>query len=205
MAHLYEALTWTIDEPDRPLEFVFHNDGEVLAKAAPVAPRPNDSAGLPYANPHAAQPDSPRTLLCVAGPDGAPYFYVEHWRSTASYNDPSVVAANGQRLGSIVAKSEGGLKGMFRLRSGRQQFRYLLRDEGGATIVVMRPPPMEQPFGEGTLTGAEGDEIGRFRTDRSPHGDRRRRHSISLTRPLAEPARTLTLASMLGLEIVIPR
>ncbi|MFI0450874.1 hypothetical protein [Actinomadura sp. 6N118] len=204
MTHLYEALSWTIDEPERPLEFVIHNDGEVLANVTRVAVRRPDDTGLPYADPH-AQNDLSRTLLCVMDPHATPYFYVEHFSSmSGGYSPAVVVAPDGGRIGVVAVKS-GGLKGAFELLTHRHRPKFSLRDAEGREVVLMVGPPMDNPFAEGELRGPKGSEIGRFATRRSPHNERRRQHTMRVHQALPEPARTLVLASLLGMEIVIPR
>ena len=119
MPHLYQALTWTIDEPSRPREYVIHDDGQVLANVSRVAvQRPEDTA-MPYANPHTHHDDS-RIVLCVAAPDGAPYFYVDRTHNPTHPQPAFVVAPNGGLIGS-VAVDTGGVKGVFGLVSGRRE------------------------------------------------------------------------------------
>ncbi|KAB2347822.1 hypothetical protein [Actinomadura rudentiformis] len=201
MPHLYEALTWTIDEPDRPLEFVFHNDGEVLAKATRVAPPRQGDAAMPYANPH-GQADDSRLMLCVAGADGTPYFYVDHTRDPMVTSPSFVVSPDGGLIGSVAVK-RGGLKEAFTLFRGRGEVRMVIQDADRQPVAMMTTPL--DPTVDGRLTDARGGaELGRYR-ERALDGGRRRRRVMRLNQALPEPARTLVLGSLIGVELMVPR
>src|SRR5919198_1336833 len=119
MVHLYQALTWTIDEPERSREYVIHAGGELLANVTRVAISRPDDAAMPYANPH-AQHDENRIVVRAAGPDGTPYFYVDRTSNTTYPQPAFVVAPNGALIGSVAART-GGMKGVLALFSGQTE------------------------------------------------------------------------------------
>jgi hypothetical protein len=202
MTHLYEALSWTIDEPGRPREYVIHWGGEVLANVTRVAiPRPDDAA-MPYGNPHAAY-DETRTVVCVAGPDRTPYFYVDRTNDPMRPRPAFVVAPNGGLIGS-VAVSTGGVKGAFKLLSGRRGARFALLDATGVLVATMTGAARANPGEEATITDPNGATIARYSTGLSATGHARRRHTMRLDRPLPEPGHTLVLASLIGVELMTP-
>jgi hypothetical protein len=202
MAHLYGALTWTLDEPGRPREYVIHDGGEVLANATRVALARPDDAAMPYANPHAGY-DETRIVVCVAGPDRAPYFYVDRTNDPMHPRPAFVVAPNGGLIGS-VAVSTGGVKGAFKLLSGQRGGRYALLDATARPIATVTGAGMRDPGAEGTITDPNGATIAWYSTALSPGGRGRRRHTMRLERPLPEPLHTLVLASLIGVELMTP-
>lgn len=202
MAHLYEALTWTIDEPQRPREYVIHDDGELLANVSRVAMRRPDDAAMPYANPH-VQYDENRTVVCVAGPDRTPYFYVDRTNDLMRPQPAYVVAPNGGLIGSVTVAT-GGVKGAFKLLSGKRGSRFLLADAQGNQSAFLTSPGMQNPHEEGTITDAAGQQIGAYKIAHSPYNDRRRRYIARIHAPLPEPQRTLVLASLIGVELMTP-
>ncbi len=202
MPHLYQALTWTIDEPSRPREYVIHDDGQVLANVSRVAVQRPEDAAMPYANPHTHHDDS-RIVLCVAAPDGAPYFYVDRTHNPTHPQPAFVVAPNGGLIGS-VAVDTGGVKGVFGLVSGRRGARYALRAANNEPVAFLAFPPPANPSDEGTVTARDGSEIARHTVAHSPHHQGRRRRTVRLQGHPAEPAHTLVLASMIGVEMMVP-
>ncbi|TMQ84425.1 hypothetical protein ETD83_40840 [Actinomadura soli] len=202
MPHLYEALTWTIDEPRRPREYVFHDGGELLANATRVQVRRPDEAAVPYANPH-AQHDESHIVLCVAGPDQTPYFYIDRTNDPMRPQPAHVVAPNGGRIGAI-AVSTGGVKGVFKLMSGQQGGRFALLDGYGNQTALLTGPGLRNPHEEGTITDPGGTQIAAFQTAHSSYGERRRSYTVRLFHPLPEPQRTLVLAALIGVELMTP-
>jgi hypothetical protein len=203
LTHLYEALTWTIDEPERPREYVVHADGELLANVTRVRIARPDDAAMPYANPH-AQYDERRIVVCAADPTGTPYFYVD--RSNESMTGPRpafVVAPDGRLLGSVAVRT-GGVKGIFKLLRGQTGGGYALLDANGQSLATMVSPPMSAPTRPGTVTDPAGAEIARYVIQRSPYSDRRRRYIMRLRNIAQEPLRTVLLASLIGVELMIP-
>jgi hypothetical protein len=203
MAHLYEATIWTIDEPERPREYVVHANGELLANVTRVKIASPDDAAMPYANPH-AQYDERRTVVCAADPAGTPYFFVD--RNNVSMTGPQpafVVAPDGKLLGSVVVRS-GGVKGIFKLLSGQGGGGHALLDGNGQTLATMVSPPMSGPTRDGTVADPAGAEIGRYTIERSPYSDRRRRYTMRVRNIAAEPLRTMLVASLIGVELMAP-
>lgn len=202
MPSLYEALTWTIDEPRRPREYVVHDNGEVLANVTRVPVRRQDDSAMPYANPH-AQYDETRTVVCFAAPDQTPYFFVDRTNDPMRPQPAYVVAPNGGLIGSVAVMT-GGLKGVVKLMSGKSGGRYALLDAQGGETAFVTGPGMRNPSEEGTITDPGGNRIGSYLTGHSPYDDRRRRYTVRVFAPLAEPQRTLVLASLIGIELMIP-
>jgi hypothetical protein len=208
MSHLYDARTWTIDEPNRPREYVISANDEVLANVTRVPMRRPDDAAMPYANPH-AQYDETRTVVCAASPDGAtPFFYVDRTNDSVTGPAPAlVVAPDGSRIGAI-AVNHVGLRGIFKLMSGQGGGRgggFALLDASGRPLATVLSPGPSNPAGEGTITDSGGTEIARYSTELSPYAARRRRHTVRVHQPLAEPLHTLVLASLLGVELMTPQ
>jgi hypothetical protein len=200
--HLYQALTWTIDEPERPREYVIHDNGQLLANVSRVAVRRPDDAAMPYANPHTHY-DETRIVLCVAGPDRTPYFYLDRTNDPMRPQPSFVVAPNGGLIGSVVVETDG-IKGAFQLLSGRRGSGYALRDARNEPVASILFPPRSSPGEEGTITDRNDTELARHTIDHSPYNAGRRRRIVRLHHPLAEPLRTLVLASMIGVELMIP-
>lgn len=202
MPSLYEALTWTIDEPGPPRTYVFHDGDELLANGARVPVRRPDDAAMPYANPH-AQYDESRVVIRVAAPDGSPYFHVDRTNDPMRPRPAYVVAANGELIGSI-AVATGGLKGVFSLMSGKSGGRFSLLDAQSRQLATFTGPGLRNPDAEGILNDASGTEIARVTTGHSPYNDRRRRRTVRLHGPLPEPLHTLVLAMVIGVELMTP-
>lgn len=203
MTPLHEALAWTIDEPERPREYVVHSNGELLANVTRVKIARPDDAAMPYANPH-AQYDERRIVVCAVDPAGTPYFYVDHSKSTTGPQPAFVVAPDGKLVGSVVV-STVGVKGIFKLFSGRASAGRALLDANGGTLAVMTSPPMNAPTQDGTVTDPAGAEIARYTTERSPYSDRRRRYTMRLRNVAPEPLRTVLFASLIGVELMTPK
>jgi hypothetical protein len=203
MAHLYEALAWTIDEPERPREYVVHANGELLANITRVKTRRPDDAAMPYANPH-AQYDESRIVVCATDPAGTPYFYVDRVNDPMTAPQPAlVVAPDGKPLGSVAVHT-GGVKGIFKLLFGRVESGYALMDAQGQNLAIMVSPPLTAPTQEGTVTDSRGEEIARYNVERSPYSDRRRRYTMRLRNIAPEPLRTVLFASLIGVELMAP-
>ncbi|TDD80510.1 hypothetical protein E1293_20575 [Actinomadura darangshiensis] len=203
MPTLYEALAWTMDEPGPSRSYVFRDGDEVLANAARVpVQRQDQGSSVPYADPH-AQYDETRVVVCVAAPDGSPYFYVDRTNDPMRPQPAFVVAAAGGLIGSI-AVATGGVKGVFSLMSGKSGGRYTLLDAQQRPLATLTGPGLRDPKAEGAVTDASGTEIARVATDVSPYNDRRRRRSMRVHQPLPEPLHTLVLASLVGVELMTP-
>jgi hypothetical protein len=199
---LCDALTWTIDEPERPREYVIHANGELLANVTRVKiSRPDDSA-MPYANPH-AQYDESRILVCAIDPAGAPYFYVDRINNPQAPQPAFVVAPDGRPLGSVTIRT-GGVKGIFKLFTGQADSGYALIDAHGQNLAIMVNPPMTAPTQAGIVTDPAGSEIAHYNVERSPYSDRRRRYTMRLHDVAQEPLRTLLFASLIGVELMTP-
>lgn len=187
MPHLSEALTWTIDQPRRIRGYVFHSGGEVLGHATRVVLEPPDDLGLPYPSPHPLYDES-RVVVCLADAAGTPCCYVDRTAAEMSVPPALVTAADNTPLGRVEV---GGRKG------------YRVLDHTGATVAELG-----SAFGWGSeenpITGPDGTEIGGFLLEESAHGENRRRTTVRLHGPLPEPARTLMLAAMIGVELHIP-
>lgn len=198
---LYESPSWIMDEPQRPREFVIHEDGEVLANITRVPLQRQDDPALPYANPHAYY-DENRIVLCAAGPDGMPYFYVDRVRDPMRPRPSMVLAPDGSSVGSIAVKT--GITSVAKLLVGRKGSGYALMDGYGRQVALLSHPPRSAPEQDGVIEDAQGAEVARFRTELSPHHDRRRRYRMRLHHAPAEPVRTLVLAALIGVELMIP-
>ncbi|NKZ02449.1 hypothetical protein [Actinomadura latina] len=202
MPGLYETLTWTIDEPGQQRTYVFHDRDEPLANGTRVPVRRPDDAAMPYANPH-VQYDESRVVICVAAPDGGPYFYVDRTNDPMRPQPAYVVAANGALIGSIAAAT-GGVKGVFSLMSGKSGGRFSLLDAQSRPLATFTGPGLRNPNAEGVLVDPSGKEVARVATDRSPYNDRRRRRTVRVHGPLPEPLHTLVLALVIGVELMVP-
>lgn len=163
MTHLYRALSWTVDEPERPREYVIHDDGVILAKVNRVAVARPDDAAMPYANPHASY-DETRIVVCATAPDGTPYFYVDRTPGTTGPTPAFIVAPNGGLIGAIAVRRVG-LKGMFRLLSGQAG-----AASSSRTRAASRSQP--RPVAPGTTRRAPSP----MRTARRSRGTRPRCH-----------------------------
>ena len=88
--------------------------------------------------------------------------------------------------------------------SGKRGGRYALLDAQGGETAFVTGPGMRNPDEEGTITDPGGNRIGSYLTGHSPYNERRRRYTVRVFAPLAEPQRTLVLASLIGVELMIP-
>ncbi|WP_242909093.1 hypothetical protein [Actinomadura terrae] len=201
MPSLYEALTWTVDEPAEPHHYVFHSNGELIANGTRLPTRRPEDAGVPYANPHAGFDDG-RVLICVAAPDGAPYFYLDRTISSTSRQPVHVVAPNGAPIGSINVEI-GGISGMFSVLSGKRGSVFVLSDANRHRMATYTSPSMRKPRAGGTLADSSGAEIAHLAVDRSPNAPRRRCKTMHLRHPLPEPLRTLVIATPIAVEMMI--
>lgn len=201
MAHLYQTLAWTIDQPERTRGYVIHDNDELLANVTRVPLQHSGGRPMPYADPHAGYDES-RAVLCAADTDGTPYFYVDHRNNPMRPQPAFVVAANGGLIGSIAVQVS--LKGTFKLLTGKSGGNYALRDAQGNEHAMLTGTGMRNRQGSGVITGADGAEIGCFTTDLSPYLGHGRRYMARVHHPLPEPARTLVFASLIGMELMIP-
>lgn len=203
MTHLYRALSWTVDEPERPREYVIHDDGVILAKVNRVAVARPDDAAMPYANPHASY-DETRIVVCATAPDGTPYFYVDRTPGTTGPTPAFIVAPNGGLIGAIAVRRVG-LKGMFRLLSGQAGGGLLLQDASGKPVATAAGRARNDP--QGAIADANGAPLAWYSTEVSPlhHVPPRRRHTMRIDHIPPEPTHTLLLAFLIGLEALIPR
>lgn len=200
MTHLYEAMRWTVDEPGQPREYVVHDGGEILANVRRVAvARPGDAA-MPYANPHAAY-DETRIVVCAAGPDGTPYFYVDRTPHANGSAPALVVAPNGAFIGSVCV-GKVGLGGVFKLLSGQGGSGFDLRDASGTILATMTSPTRSNHGG--TVTDPHGTPVAWRSVAVSPHVRRRRQHTMRIDRRHPEPLHTLLLAALIGVELMTP-
>ncbi|XVQ14253.1 hypothetical protein ACQP1W_17425 [Spirillospora sp. CA-255316] len=200
--HLYDALAWTIDEPELFRDFLIHADGRVLANVTRVPERSDDDGLMPYPNPHARY-GTGRVEVSAATPEGRPCFTIG-WTQREMKVEPAFVAAPDGTLIGTVEVSVGGLNRLIKLLAGSGGAGYALRDAQGEVLAAFFLPAGNDPGEEGTVMIAEGEEIGRFSIGDSPYGDRRRRYVMRLHRPSPEPLRTLMLASLIGIELMVP-
>ncbi|MEW2359623.1 hypothetical protein [Spirillospora sp. NPDC029432] len=203
--HLDDALAWTIDEPQLFRDFLVHADGRPLADVTRLPDPEADDGLMPYPDPHARY-GTDRFRVSAATPDGRPRFIVD-WTSDPMKPRPAFVTApDGAPIGEL-AVSVGGFGGAFKFLTGRGGAGYVLRDARGEVLAGLHTPPMNDPDAEGGVEIAgenAGEEIGRFSVGLSPYGDRRRRYTMRLHRPVPEPLRTLLLASLIGMELMVP-
>jgi hypothetical protein len=200
--HLYDALAWTIDEPELFRDFLIHADGQVLANVTRVPERSDEDGLMPYPNPHARY-GTRRYEVSAATPDGRPCFTVAWTQHEMKVEPAFVTAPDGTPIGTVGVDT-GGLKQTMKFLAGRVGAGYALRDARGEALAVLFTPPMDEPEEEGAVVSPDEEEIGRFSTVASPYGDRRRRYGMRLHRPSPEPLRTLLLASLIGIELMIP-
>ena len=204
MGYLYDARTWIVDEPGPPRSYVIHDGEDVLANVARVPiQRPTDGL-MPYANPHAGY-DETRVVVCAAAPDGDRYFYVDHMRNQMGPSPALVVAGNGTDRVGTVAVHTGGLGSVFKLMAGKRGGSYTLCDARGALMGNLVGPGPRNRGAQGTITAPAGAPIATYRTEISPHNPRRRRHTVQLVQSTPEPAHTLVLAALIGVELMTPQ
>lgn len=188
MPHLSEALTWTIDQPGRIRNYVFHHDGHVLGNATRILTERPDDLGLPYPDPHVLYDES-RVVVRLADAAGAPCCLVDRTSATMSVPPAFILAPNGSDLiGRVYMKGES----------------YRLLDANGDTVANLGSAAAWGAEAEVPVAGRGGAEIARYRTEKAANGEARRRHTVRLARPLPEPDHTLLLASLIGVELHIP-
>ncbi len=142
--------------------------------------------------------------MCVADPAGTPFFYVDRVNNPATAPQPAyVVAPDAKPLGSVTVRT-GGVKGVFKLLSGRTGSSHVLMDAHGQDLATMVSPPMTDPTQAGIISDSAGAEIARYNVERSPYSDRRRRYTMRLDNLAPEPLRTLLIASLIGTELMVP-
>ncbi|MEU8345951.1 hypothetical protein SAMN05443665_102172 [Actinomadura meyerae] len=188
MPALREALTWTIDQPGRVRSYVYHDAGEVLGHATRVPAQPADDLGLPYPDPHVLYDES-RVVVCLADAAGTPYCYIDRTAAEMSVPPAQIVAPDGNRIGYVQVKGTRG---------------YILHDAAGAVVAMLGGGFDHDRAEEKPITTQDGAELGGYLVAEAPSGENRRRYTVRLHRPLPEPARTLMLASMVGMELHVP-
>lgn len=202
MAGLFDLPVWTLENPQRPREYVITGpQGELLANVArvPTAP-PAQGGNVPYANPHAAADES-RVLVRVAGQDDVPIFFVDR------VGDPmmgtpqlSVVAPDGSLIGHMVVKSSG-VKGIFKFMAlgGDVTANRTICDAHNQEIYTITSSMRDH-----VVNDPQGNELAQIEITQSPAREKARRLTLKQRYQFQDPMRTLIAASPLVLDLTTP-
>ncbi|MFC5753827.1 hypothetical protein [Actinomadura rugatobispora] len=195
-----ELMAWTVDEPQLRRDYVIHDRGVVFARVERV-PAPDDGLMF-YPNPHARY-DETRVVVGASDSEGRPWFSVDRTNDPMRPQPALVVGGDGAQLGAI-AVHVGGVKGTLGLSGGESSGGYAVRDAQGEEVAFLLMPGVDAALQEGTVVDASGDVIGRFSVGVSVYEERRRRYGVRLEHAVPEPLQTLLVASLIGVELMIP-
>jgi len=205
MTHLFESLTWTLDQhAPGSTDFVIYGDGGARLASTTRVPtrRPNDDPSVPYANPHAQfEPD--RMVLCVAAPDGSPHFYMDYTDRHGAPMQVFVVAPDGTPIGSVGLNVNRG-QGRLRIFKKEITSTYELRDPHGQILATMSVSvsglgraalPAEQ---EQRIINTGGTEVARAEAGTKPNAQGNRPVIVRFSGLPPQPLPHLTLATFVG-------